>query len=40
MSEPATQFDLHPGQTKPWEDQLPDGVSDVFDGTPRGVEDR
>ena len=36
MSELATQFDLNPNQIKQWKDQLLDGVSNVFDGKPKG----
>ena len=35
MSELATQFDVHPNQIKQWEDQLLDGVTDVFDDKPK-----
>jgi len=38
MSELATQFDLYPNQIKQWEDQLLDGVLEVFDDKPRSKE--
>ena len=39
MSELATHFDLHPNQIKQWKDQLLDGVTGVFDDTPRGAKE-
>lgn len=39
MSELATQFDLHPNQIKQWKDQLLEGVTGVFDDTPKATKE-
>ncbi|WP_281020121.1 IS3 family transposase [Minwuia sp. IMCC3060] len=39
MSELATQFDLHPNQIKQWKDQLLEGVTGVFDDTPKAAKE-
>ncbi len=39
MSELAAQFDVHPNQIKQWKDQLLDGVTNVFEDTPRAAKE-